>query len=304
MSLELCSTVSDFRDACDAIRASGRSLGLVPTMGALHSGHMALVDYARQQASSVAVSLFVNPTQFGPNEDLSRYPRDLAGDLEKCEAHGVSLIFAPPASEMYASDESTRVVVRGLTDGLCGAARPGHFDGVATIVTKLFAVVGPSIAVFGRKDYQQLKVVQRLVRDLLLPVRIFAHPTVREADGLALSSRNAYLTQEQRQRARAIPRGLLRAMHSFARGERRAVVLRDSVRDELGHAHLEAEYVTLADPESLAPVELGGAVGSTALLALAARIGSTRLIDNVVLGEETALSVSEEGSKAEGSEHA
>jgi pantoate--beta-alanine ligase len=303
VSLELCSTASDFRDACDAIRASGRSLGLVPTMGALHSGHMALVDCARQHASSVAVSIFVNPTQFGPNEDLARYPKDLAGDLEKCEGHGVSLVFAPPVSEMYAADEGTRVVVKGLTDGLCGAARPGHFDGVATVVTKLFAVAGPSIAVFGRKDYQQLKVVQRLVRDLLLPVRIIGHPTVREADGLALSSRNAYLTPEQRQRARAIPRGLLRALDGFGRGERRTVALLQSVRDELGRAHLQEEYVTLADPETLAPVELGGTVGSTALLALAARVGSTRLIDNVVLGEESTLSTPTEGSQAEESAH-
>ena len=303
MSLKLCSTVSDFRDACDAIRASGRSLGLVPTMGALHSGHLALVDCARQHASGVAVSIFVNPTQFGPNEDLSRYPRDLAGDLEKCEARGVALVFAPSVSEMYAADETTRVVVKGLTDGLCGAARPGHFDGVATVVTKLLAVAGPSVAVFGRKDYQQLKVVQRLVRDLLLPVRIIAHPTVREADGLALSSRNAYLAPEQRQRARAIPRGLLGAMDSFGRGERRCVALLERVRDELVRARLEAEYVTLADPDSLAPVDPGGSVGSVALLALAARIGATRLIDNVVLGEESAFDTSGGGGKADESEH-
>jgi pantoate--beta-alanine ligase len=303
VSLKVCSTVSDFRHACDAIRASGGSLGLVPTMGALHAGHLALVDCAGQHASSVAVSIFVNPTQFGPSEDLSRYPRDLAGDLEKCEAHGVGVAFVPPVSEMYAADECTRVVVRGLTEGLCGAARPGHFDGVATVVTKLLAVAGPCVAVFGRKDYQQLKVVQRLVVDLMLPVRIIAHPTVRETDGLALSSRNAYLTPEERQRARAIPRGLLGAIDSFARGERRSASLLGNVRDALVHARIQEEYVTLADPESLTPLEPGAILGSTALLALAARIGSTRLIDNVVLGEESAFGTSGAGSATEESKY-
>jgi pantoate--beta-alanine ligase len=304
VSLKLCSTVPDFRDACDAIRASGRTLGLVPTMGALHSGHMALVDCARQHAAVAAVSIFVNPTQFGPNEDLARYPRDLSGDLEKCEGHGVGVVFAPAASEMYAADESTRVVVKSLTDGLCGRARPGHFDGVATVVTKLLALTGRCIAVFGRKDYQQLKVVERLVRDLLLPVRIVAHPTVREADGLAMSSRNAYLTPAERQRARAIPRGLVRAMDSFGRGERRAAALLEAVRDELGPAGLEQEYVTLADPESLVPLDPEGSVGPAALLALAVRAGSTRLIDNVVLGEETAPGALRDGPSGAESEHA
>jgi pantoate--beta-alanine ligase len=303
VSLQLCSTVSEFREACNAIRASGHSLGLVPTMGALHSGHMALVNCAQQHASRVAVSIFVNPTQFGQNEDFSRYPQDLTGDLDKCRAHGVALVFAPPVAEMYPPYESTRVTVARLTDGLCGASRPGHFDGVATVVTKIFAVAGPSAAVFGRKDYQQLKVVQRLVTDLLLPVRIIAHPTVREADGLALSSRNAYLKPEERRRAQAIPRGLLRAVDSFAGGERRPRVLAQNVRDELARANVQDEYVTVADPESLVSLDAEQNVESTALLAVAVRVGSTRLIDNIVLGEESAFSIWGGGSKTEDADH-
>lgn len=303
MNPQLCSTVSEFRDACNAIRATGDSLGLVPTMGALHAGHMALVECAQQHASRVAVSIFVNPTQFGPTEDLSRYPRDLAGDLAQCAAHGVAVVFAPSVAEMYPKDESTRVRVTRLTDGLCGASRPGHFDGVATVVAKLFAVAGPSIAVFGRKDYQQLKVVQRLVKDLLLPARIVAHSTVREPDGLALSSRNAYLCPDERRRARAIPRGLSRAADSFHRGERRPCALLQRVRDELAVARVEEEYVTLADPESLVSLDPAGIIASTALLAVAARVGRTRLIDNIVLGEEAAFTVRDDSGEPEGAGH-
>lgn len=279
-------TVADFRRAADRVRAGGASLGLVPTMGALHDGHRALMREARRRADVAAVTIFVNPTQFGPKEDLARYPRDLEGDVEKCEKEGVSLVFAPDATEMYPAGERTRVRVSGLTDHLCGASRPGHFEGVATIVTKLFAVAGPSVAVFGRKDYQQLQVIRRMTRDLLLPVEIVGFPTVREADGLALSSRNAYLAPDERSRALAIVGALGAAFDRFRAGERRAGTLRQPVEAGLREAGLRVDYATLADADELVPLDDASTVGERALLAVAAFSGSTRLIDNVVLGED------------------
>ncbi|MEB2313560.1 MAG: pantoate--beta-alanine ligase [Sorangiineae bacterium] len=286
MTLRVCRSVADFRGACDEARRGGERLGLVPTMGALHAGHAALIAAARERAARVAVTIFVNPTQFGPGEDLAKYPRDLAGDLATCERAGASLVFAPDAREMYPDGERTRVRVAGLTEHLCGASRPGHFEGVATIVAKLFAIAGPCVAVFGRKDYQQLKVIERMTRDLLLPVEIAGHPIVREADGLALSSRNAYLSAEERALALAIPRALSRAARAFAGGERRAGALRGEVQGAL--QALRVDYVTLADPEALVPVAEDAALGPRALLAVAAFAGGTRLIDNVVLGEDEA----------------
>ncbi|HEY6556351.1 MAG TPA: pantoate--beta-alanine ligase [Polyangiaceae bacterium] len=286
MTLRVCETVADFREACDAVRARGERLGLVPTMGALHSGHAALIREAALCTDAVAVTIFVNPTQFGPNEDLARYPRTLQADLECCAAAGAELVFTPRASEMYPKSECTRVSVSGLTRHLCGASRPGHFDGVATIVTKLFAVAGACTAVFGRKDYQQLKVIERMTRDLLLPVAIVPHATVREPDGLALSSRNRYLSAEERERALSIPRALSRIAARFAAGERRAGTLLGEARALLESAALRIDYVTLADAEELAPFEESAALGARALLAIAAFCGTTRLIDNLVLGEE------------------
>src|SRR5450432_3218578 len=195
-------------------------------MGALHAGHLSLVREARARADVVAVTIFVNPTQFGPSEDFARYPRRLDRDLELCREAGVSHVFAPEASEMYPAGERTRVHVSELTASLCGPHRPGHFDGVTTIVSKLFAVAGACVAVFGRKDYQQLKVIERMTRDLLLPVEIVGLKTLRDTDGLALSSRNAYLTLEERARALAIPRALSAAVSAFASGERRVGRLR------------------------------------------------------------------------------
>ncbi|HEX7453569.1 MAG TPA: pantoate--beta-alanine ligase, partial [Polyangiaceae bacterium] len=208
MTLALHKSVSEFRHAANAVRRAGKRLGLVPTMGALHEGHLSLVREARARTEEVAVTIFVNPTQFGPNEDFARYPRTLERDLELCREAGVRHVFAPDASEMYPKGERTRVHVSGLTSALCGPHRPGHFDGVATIVSKLFAVAGECVAVFGRKDYQQLKVIERMTRDLLLPVEIVGLKTLRDADGLALSSRNAYLSVEERARALGIARGL------------------------------------------------------------------------------------------------
>ncbi|HVU03370.1 MAG TPA: pantoate--beta-alanine ligase [Polyangiaceae bacterium] len=285
-------TVSELREETDRVRRNGGRLGVVPTMGALHEGHQTLMREARRRADAVAVTIFVNPTQFGPNEDLAKYPRDLDGDLAKCAKEGVSIVFAPEVHEMYPPGERTRVSVSELTKYLCGASRPGHFDGVATIVTKLFAAVGPCVAVFGRKDYQQLQVIRRMTRDLLLPVEVVGYPTVREGDGLALSSRNRYLSPEERKAALAIPRALATAVTRFAEGERSARALRAPVEEAIAAAGLRVDYVTLADADDLVPLSDEGASGDRALLALAAFCGTTRLIDNVVLGEDDAPRVS------------
>jgi pantoate--beta-alanine ligase len=278
--------VSDLRAAiAEHARDAGR-LGFVPTMGALHDGHRALMREAKRRADFTLVSIFVNPTQFGPKEDLAKYPRDLEGDVAKCAAEGVALVFAPSAREMYPEGERTRVSVGGITDHLCGASRPGHFDGVATVVTKLFAASGPCVAVFGRKDYQQLQVIRRLVCDLLLPVEVVGFPTVREPDGLALSSRNAYLSAEDRQRALSIPGALRAAVTSFAAGERGVHALRKPVERALTEAGLRVDYVQIADPDEVTRLADTAQTAARALLAVAAFAGSTRLIDNVVLGEE------------------
>jgi pantoate--beta-alanine ligase len=286
MSLEVKTSVEEFRAACDAIRASGGRLGLVPTMGALHRGHLALVEEARKRSSAVAVTIFVNPTQFGPHEDFARYPRDLARDVELCREAGVQLVFAPPVEAMYPRDERTRVNVAGLTVHLCGPKRPGHFEGVATIVAKLFNAAGPCVAVFGRKDYQQLKVVERMARDLLLPVEVVGHPTVREPDGLALSSRNAYLSPEERECALHIPRALALADTAFRSGERNVGVLLRLAEAEIRRGTSQIDYVTLADADEIEPLSIESQVGDRALLAVAVFVGTTRLIDNVVLGED------------------
>lgn len=288
MSVEVHHGVAGFRRACDNARAGGRRLGLVPTMGALHAGHVALVRRATELSDTVAVSVFVNPTQFGPNEDFHKYPRTLERDVEACQKAGARLVFAPDVDAMYPPGERTRVRVSALTDALCGASRPGHFEGVTTIVLKLFAVAGPCVAVFGRKDYQQLKVVERMTRDLLLPVEVVGVPTVREPDGLALSSRNAYLSPEERRRAVAIPTALGDAVRAFAAGERSAKVIGSAVRARLQAAGLRLDYVTLADADSLAPLADADRVEQRALLAVAVFAGTTRLIDNVVLGEDPA----------------
>ncbi|HEX6767530.1 MAG TPA: pantoate--beta-alanine ligase [Polyangiaceae bacterium] len=279
-------TAAEFRAACDAVRAERGTLGLVPTMGALHAGHLALVAEARRRADVAALTIFVNPTQFGPNEDFAKYPRVLERDLELCREAGVAVVFAPPAHEMYPVGETTRVRVERLTEHLCGPFRPGHFEGVATIVTKLFVLAGSSVAVFGRKDYQQLQVVRRLARDLLLPVEVVGHPTLREADGLALSSRNQYLSAEERARALAVPRGLSAAVRAHAAGERRAGELRRRVLDAVAPISSRIDYVSVADADDLEPIAADANVENRALIAVALFVGTTRLIDNVVLGED------------------
>ena len=259
------------------------SLGLVPTMGYLHRGHLSLVERARAENDHVAVSVFVNPTQFGPNEDLSRYPRDLARDLELLAPYHVDLVWTPTPEAMYPAGFQTWVNVEQVSAPLEGKQRPGHFRGVATVVAKLFNAFTPDRAYFGQKDAQQVVVIRRMVRDLNFPLEIVTCPIVREPDGLALSSRNVYLSAEERQAATVLSRALRAAEAAFAAGERDADTLRAVVSSTLAAEPLaREEYVSAADPETLAELETIGAAGT--LLSLAVRVGKTRLIDNVVLG--------------------
>ena len=264
-------------------RQSPRPLGLVPTMGALHEGHLELVRRARAENETVVVSIFVNPTQFGANEDLATYPRDMERDLGLLEAEGVDLVYAPAAAEVYPPGFDTWVEPGALAERLEGAARPGHFRGVATVVTKLFNVVRPDRAYFGQKDGQQLAVIRQLTRDLDLGIELVAVPTVRDADGLALSSRNAYLTPEQRRAAPVIYRALSEAARQWQSGETDAESLRRAVRAVLESEPLleSIDYVSVADASTLEELER---VEGPAMVSTAARMGRTRLIDNVVLG--------------------
>jgi pantoate--beta-alanine ligase len=274
---------------CAAQRSEGRRLGFVPTMGALHEGHLHLVDALRDGGvERIAVSIFVNPTQFGPTEDFAKYPRVLEADCAKLAARGVDLVFAPDQSTMVRSEERTAVRVTGLTDHLCGPLRPGHFEGVATVVTKLLSIIGPCDAAFGRKDYQQFKVIERLVTDLFLPVRVHGVPTMREADGLAMSSRNAYLSAADRGRAAAVPNALRAALEAHARGERDASVLRSALRSALSNVD-RIEYAEVCDADTLVPILMPDKVAQRALFVLAVRVGNTRLIDNVVSTEDGLL---------------
>jgi pantoate--beta-alanine ligase len=278
----------ELRAACDEARARGGRVGLVPTMGALHAGHASLVEECARRAPFVVVTVFVNPTQFGPNEDLARYPRTLDADRALAERSGAALVFAPAEPAMYPAGEETRVRVGPTARALCGEHRPGHFEGVATIVAKLFALAGPCVACFGKKDYQQYRVIAKMTADLFFPVEIVAVRTVREPDGLALSSRNRYLSPEARERARAIPEALARAVRAFEEGERRAGELARLCRDRVAAAAESVDYVTVADPFSVVPLGDAERAGDRALLALAVRLGGARLIDNVVLGEDPA----------------
>jgi pantoate--beta-alanine ligase len=274
-------TVADLRTALEPERRTGHTIGLVPTMGFFHEGHLSLMRRARETCDVVVVSLFVNPAQFGPGEDLEAYPRDEARDAALAEAEGVDLLFAPGVEEVYPDGFDTRVSVGGLTTGLEGTARPGHFDGVTTVVTKLCNMVQPDVAFFGQKDAQQALVINRLVRDLDMPVRVEVCPTVREADGLALSSRNAYLGDAERERALALSRALRAAEAAVARGEQAADAVLAIARAELDRAGVAAEYLELRSALDLSPVER---VNGSTLLAVAARVGRARLIDNTILG--------------------
>jgi pantoate--beta-alanine ligase len=283
MAPQVLRTVSEVKAWAEALRREGRRLALVPTMGYLHEGHLSLMREGRRRAEVVAASIFVNPTQFGPKEDLGRYPRDFEGDLAKCASAGVEAVFAPESGAMYPPGYQTYVEVTEVSKGMCGERRPGHFRGVATIVTQLLCLFRPEVALFGEKDYQQLQVIKALNRDLHLGVEILGMPTVREADGLAMSSRNAYLSAEERQRALAISRGLGAAQALYRSGTRAAAALTDAVRRELKAAELREDYVELVDAERLTPLaELQP--GQAARLLVAAFCGATRLIDNQPVG--------------------
>ncbi len=285
MPLQTVNRLDALREAVDTLRAKG-PLALVPTMGALHEGHLTLVRQAKARAPSVVVSIFVNPTQFGPNEDLAAYPRQLAEDSRLLEAEGVALLWAPPVEEVYPEGFATTISVGGVSEGLCGASRPGHFDGVATVVCKLFNQVRPDLALFGQKDWQQLAVIRRMARDLDLTQphveAIHGVPTVREADGLALSSRNRYLSPEDRRRAAALPRAMREAVARIEAGEPVAATLRALTRAITEGGFASVDYAELADAESLAPLAAPGP--RPARLLVAARIGGTRLIDNMAVG--------------------
>ncbi len=267
---------------CADWKAKGLKIGLVPTMGYFHDGHLALMDHARSQCDKLVVTLFVNPTQFGPNEDLDAYPHDLERDSQLAWDHGADLLFAPKPDAMYAPDHATWVEVPELAQNLCGASRPIHFRGVCTVVMKLFMLVQPHVAVFGQKDWQQQAILKRMVRDLNIPVEIQGHPIVREQDGLALSSRNAYLTQEERAHAPFIRKALLAAREQAQQGETNAEAIKKSIRQSLERdiPMGEAEYIEMVDPDNIRPVT---AVTNPALIAVAVRLGKARLIDNILI---------------------
>lgn len=277
-------TVAELRDALASERPAGRSIGLVPTMGSLHDGHLALLRRAREQCDVVVMSLFVNPTQFGPSEDLDAYPRDERRDAELAKTEGVDVLFAPSAEEVYPPGFDTRVIVGGLTDVLDGAPEQrgsDHFAGVTTVVTKLLNMAGPDVAYFGQKDAQQALVIRKLARDLDLPVRIEVCPTVRDADGLALSSRNAYLSPAERHRALGLSRALRAAEAEVSAGRLDAAAVLSAARAELDAHGIDPDYLELRSAADLSPAER---VNGSTILAVAARVGRARLIDNTILG--------------------
>jgi pantoate--beta-alanine ligase len=274
-------TIADVRAACDAARAAGQTVGFVPTMGFFHEGHRSLMRTARDETGFVVTSLFVNPTQFAPTEDLAAYPRDPEGDAAVAEGAGVDVLFTPSVAEMYPAGACTTVHVDGLTDRLCGARRPGHFDGVTTVVAKLFSIIGPCRAYFGRKDAQQLAVIRRMTTDLNLPVTVVGCPLVREPDGLAMSSRNAYLASDQRIAAAVLSRALRAAGDAAVAGERAADALREIVLGVVASEPLvRLDYAAVVDAATLEPVTR---VDVDTLLAVAAFVGRARLIDNVTI---------------------
>ena len=272
---------AELRDIVRAARADGRAIGFVPTMGALHEGHLSLVRHARDATGFVVVSVFVNPTQFGPDEDLETYPRDLERDADLLEATGADVVFAPDVRTMYAADASTTVTESKVASRLEGARRPDHFDGVCTVCCILFNIVQPDVAFFGHKDFQQTLVIRRMVRDLHLPIEVRVLPTVREADGLAMSSRNAYLNEEQRRQALSLHGALKAAQEAFAEGERDAEVLRRRMRDIVAAQPLaKIRYVSVSHPETLEELDR---IAGEAMALLAVRVGEPTLIDNARL---------------------
>lgn len=279
--MQICTTISEMRTASGATRSTGKSAGLVPTMGALHEGHLSLVRAARAKCDVLVVSIFVNPTQFGPNEDLTKYPRPFTRDCELLRNEKVDFVFAPTVEEMYPPGAATFVNVQNLSDRLCGKSRPGHFRGVTTVVSKLFNIVSPDVAFFGQKDAAQVAVIRAMVRDLNFPVEIVAGPIVREPDGLAMSSRNAYLTPQQRNQALVLSRTLARVRELYDLGERDSEhLIGAGKRTFEREPAARLDYLEIVHLDTLAPLEDSK---SGALVAIAGVLGTTRLIDNIVL---------------------
>lgn len=284
---ELLRRIREVRKRVAAVRRGGGTVALVPTMGSLHEGHLSLADGARASADWVVLSVFVNPLQFGAGEDLDRYPRDLAGDLNLASGRGVDAVFAPSVGEMYPAGAPRVTVDPGPgAEALCGASRPGHFRGVLTVVAKLFAIVAPDVALFGQKDFQQARLIRRMATDLDFAVRIEVLPTVREPDGLALSSRNRYLSPDERIRALALSAALRRATEAFRAGEADAERLRRAMRETMGPAGADVEYAEVVDPDTLTPL---ARAAPGAVCVVAARLGGVRLIDNAILGSPDPL---------------
>ena len=279
--MKLITTIDDMRAFRYAARKSGKRLGLVPTMGALHEGHLSLVRAARDASDIVVVSIFVNPTQFGPNEDFAKYPRKLASDAEMLDREHVDVIFAPSVHDMYPGSAVTWVTVEEMSARLCGRSRPGHFRGVTTVVAKLFHIIEPDAAFFGQKDAAQVAIIRRMVRDLNMPIEIEVGAIVREPDGLALSSRNAYLNPEERKSALILHRSLQQAQTSFEEGERNSAKLIAAGTQEFSsEPQARLDYFEIVDPDSLEPITT---ISKRALIAVAAFIGNTRLIDNIIV---------------------
>ncbi len=279
--MEIIYNIPLMQKKADQLRAKGKKIGFVPTMGFFHEGHLELMRVARKNADVVVVSIFVNPIQFGPSEDYSRYPRDIERDKKKAQEVGVDILFIPSVEEMYPEGFQTKVRVEKLTQHLCGLFRPGHFDGVTTVVTKLFNIVKPHIAVFGEKDYQQLLVIKRMVKDLNMDIHIIGVPTVREADGLAMSSRNTYLTPEERKSALCLKKSIDLAKEMVEKGETDASVIKKKVEELISsYPFTKIQYVSICDPETLEEVSQ---IKDKALIAMAVFVGNARLIDNAIL---------------------
>ncbi|AQT69010.1 Pantothenate synthetase [Anaerohalosphaera lusitana] len=278
-------TIEEMRAFVRDARSQGKSIGFVPTMGALHAGHLSLIRRAKEKSDVVVVSIFVNPTQFGPSEDLEAYPRDMAADQQKCRDEQVDAIFAPAVNEMYPQENLTWVNVESLTDKLCGRSRPGHFRGVTTVCTKLFNIVQPDYAFFGQKDGQQAIVIKRMVADLNMPLQIVVCDTVREPDGLAMSSRNKYLTPEQRQDAPLIYKSLAAARDAVDQGERSTEKVKQTIQSVLAESQeIEPEYINIVDLDTLSELPQ---IQGKALIAIAAKLGTARLIDNIIVDANT-----------------
>lgn len=283
--MKIITSITDMQKTALSLKRAGKRIAFVPTMGFLHEGHASLLREGRKRGDCLLLSIFVNPIQFGPGEDLDRYPRNLEGDCTVARECGVDLVFTPTAAEMYSPGFQTSIRVKDLARPLCGSSRPGHFDGVATVVTKLFNICQPDVALFGKKDFQQLAIIRRMTTDLSLPVEIVGMPIVREADGLAMSSRNAYLSPEQRQSALCLSRAIHLVRERHAAGERSATRLLEAARELiLAEPAATIDYLELRDADTLETVPTAS---DTTLMALAVKIGTTRLIDNTVLGDET-----------------